>query len=42
MLKQLPALTRYYTLRPADVDDMTLREISEYLVFMQTHPPEEV
>lgn len=30
LLTELPALTRFYGLRPEDVDRMTLREISEY------------
>lgn len=32
LLKQLPALTRFYGLTPADIDLMTLREVTEYLV----------
>jgi hypothetical protein len=31
----LPALTKFYGLRPADVDEMTFREVSEYRVWMQ-------
>jgi len=31
----LPALTKFYGLRPADIDEMTLREISEYRAQMQ-------
>lgn len=34
LLKRLPALTRFYGLTPADIDEMTGREISEYLVQM--------
>lgn len=34
LLEKLPALTRFYGLRPADIDDMSYREISEYLTQM--------
>lgn len=30
LLDELPALTRFYGLKPADLDAMSLREISEY------------
>lgn len=30
LLRELPALTRFYGLRPEDVSRMTMREISEY------------
>lgn len=30
LLTELPALTRFYGLRPEDFSRMTLREISEY------------
>jgi hypothetical protein len=30
LLAELPALTRFYGLTPADLDGMTFREISEY------------
>lgn len=30
LLTELPAFTRYYGLRPEDIDRMTMREISEY------------
>lgn len=32
---ELPALTKFYGLRPADIDEMTFREVSEYR--MQMH-----
>lgn len=35
LLRQLPALTRFYGLRPQDFDDMTVREISEYVTQME-------
>ena len=35
LLRELPAFTRFYGLKPADFDDMTLREISEYRTQMQ-------
>jgi len=31
LLEQLPALTRFYGLKPWDFDRMTLFEVSEYL-----------
>ena len=34
LLKELPALTRFYGLTPTDLDRMTLREVSEYRVQM--------
>lgn len=34
LLEKLPSLTRFYGLRPADIDDMTYREIHEYLTQM--------
>jgi len=30
----LPALTRFYGIKPTDIDGMTLREVSEYLTQM--------
>jgi len=33
----LPALTKFYGLTPVDVDAMTGREISEYLVQMDAY-----
>lgn len=30
LLKELPALTKFYGLRPQDIDQMTYREVSEY------------
>lgn len=35
LLKELPALTQFYGLRPADIDRMTIREISEYQTQMR-------
>lgn len=35
LLKELPALTKFYGLRPADIDEMTFREVSEYRMWMQ-------
>lgn len=32
LLARLPFLTRFYGLTPADLDDMTPREIREYLL----------
>lgn len=34
LLRQMPALTRFYGLLPSDIDRMTVREISEYQVQM--------
>lgn len=34
LLKELPALTKFYGLTPADFDEMTRREVSEYLTQM--------
>lgn len=34
LLRELPAFTRFYGLRPEDIDRMSLREISEYQVQM--------
>jgi hypothetical protein len=31
----LPALTKFYGLKPADIDEMTFREVSEYRSQMQ-------
>ena len=31
----LPALTEHYGLTPADIDLMTLREVSEYIAQLQ-------
>lgn len=31
LLSSLPALTKFYGLTPADIDEMTGREVSEYL-----------
>lgn len=31
LLKEMPALTKFYGLPPAAWDDMTLREVSEYV-----------
>lgn len=30
LLRQLPALTKFYGIKPPDVEQMTLREIVEY------------
>lgn len=35
LLAELPLLTRFYGLKPADLDGMTLREISEYRARLQ-------
>lgn len=35
LLKSLPALTKFYGIKPSDIDGMTVREISEYLTQMQ-------
>lgn len=35
LLPRLPALTRFYGLRPADIEAMTLREVSEYVTQME-------
>jgi hypothetical protein len=40
LLKQLPALTHFYGLRPEDIERMTEREITEYVVHMQEHQRE--
>lgn len=37
LLEQLPALTRFYGLRPADIDDMSYREVFEYVSQMARH-----
>lgn len=41
LLKRLPALTHFYGLRPSDIDSMTLREVSEYVVQMERAQAEE-
>lgn len=41
LLQQLPALTQFYGIKPADIDTMTLREISEYVTQLQKHQAEE-
>ena len=37
LLKQLPALTHFYGLTPRDVEDMSLREVDEYLTQMDEY-----
>lgn len=37
LLKRLPALTRFYGLKPADIDAMTLREVAEYNAQYETY-----
>lgn len=41
LLKELPQLTKFYGLKPHDIDSMTLREISEYRTQMQKYLAEE-
>lgn len=41
LLEQLPALTRFYGLKPWDLDRMKYREISEYLTQMRQATEEE-
>jgi hypothetical protein len=41
LLKQLPALTKFYGLTPRDVEDMSLREIIEYQDFQTKYQAEE-
>ena len=40
LLEQLPALTRFYGLKPWDVDRMTLLEVSEYLSQLRQYQDE--
>lgn len=35
----MPALTRFYGLRPEDIDRMTLREVSEYVTQLEQQQP---
>lgn len=34
LLKSLPALTQFYRLTPMDIEQMTYREVAEYLTQM--------
>lgn len=44
LLKQLPHLTRFYGIKPRDIDEMTLREVQEYVLafekYIADHPEE--
>lgn len=37
LLPQLPALSHFFRLSPSDVEDMTLREISEFIAYLERH-----
>lgn len=37
LLRQLPALTAFYGLTPADIDHMSLREVTEYVAQHRAH-----
>lgn len=41
LLESLPALTRFYSLTPMDIDRMSLREVSEYVTQMNRAREEE-
>jgi hypothetical protein len=41
LLVRLPSLTKFYGLRPWDLERMTLREVSEYLTQMDRAQAEE-
>lgn len=40
LLEELPALTKFYGLRPWDLDRMTLREVAEYRNQMRAYQAE--
>lgn len=41
LLSRLPQLTKFYGLKPWDLDRMQLREISEYVTQLDRHLAEE-
>lgn len=40
LLRRLPALTQFYGIQPRDVEDMTAREVVEYLRQYDQHQAE--